>query len=65
MADTNETSGQGFIKDLGASLTNWTEKWIPDSLVIVWILSLIAFIMALSWGFGSEVSFGERVYGGI
>ena len=39
-----------FLKDWGGGLTNWTEKWIPDSLVIVWALSIIAYIFALIWG---------------
>ena len=50
MANSNQKSGFGFLKSWGAGLTNWTEKWIPDALVIVWILSIITFIMALIWG---------------
>ena len=46
MADSN----QNFLKSWGGGLTTWTEKWIPDALVIVWILSIITFIMALIWG---------------
>lgn len=65
MAENNQTTGQGFLKDLGAGLTNWTEKWIPDSLVIVFILSIIAYVLALIWGFGKEVNFGSRLYGGV
>ncbi|MBC8466876.1 MAG: short-chain fatty acid transporter [Deltaproteobacteria bacterium] len=65
MAENNQTTGQGFFKDLGAGLTNWTEKWIPDSLVIVFILSFIAYVLALIWGFGKEVDFGSRLYGGV
>jgi short-chain fatty acids transporter len=65
MAQPNEITSQGFLKDLGAGLTNWTERWIPDSMVIVFILSIIAYILALIWGFGKEVAFGSRLYGGI
>ena len=50
MAGNNQQSGFGFLKDWGAGLTHWTEKYIPDALVIVWILSIITFIMALIWG---------------
>jgi len=50
MAQRNETVSQGFLKDLGAGLTNWTERWIPDALVIVWLLTIITFILALIWG---------------
>ncbi|MBN2123670.1 MAG: short-chain fatty acid transporter [Deltaproteobacteria bacterium] len=50
MAANEQRSGLDFLKDWGAGLTNWTEKWIPDALVIVWILSIITFIMALIWG---------------
>jgi short-chain fatty acids transporter len=62
MAENNQRSGPGFLKNWGAGLTNWTEKWIPDSLVIVWILSIIAYIMALIWGFDSKVGFGSRLF---
>jgi len=39
-----------FLKNWGDGLTRWTERWIPDALVIVWILSMITFVMALIWG---------------
>ena len=65
MADTEEQTKQGGLPGLGESLTQWTEKWIPDSLVIVFILSIIAYIMALIWGFDSKVGFGDRLYGGV
>lgn len=50
MATDDQKSGLEFLKDWGGALTNWTERWIPDALVIVWILSIITFIMALIWG---------------
>jgi len=50
MATNNQRSGLEFLKDWGGALTNWTERWIPDALVIVWVLSIITFIMALIWG---------------
>jgi short-chain fatty acids transporter len=50
MAGNNQRSGFAFLKDWGGGLTHWTEKYIPDALVIVWILSIITFIMALIWG---------------
>ncbi len=65
MAENDQDSGLGFLKNWGAGLTNWTEKWIPDSLVIVWILSIIAFLLALIWGFDSKIDFGGRLFGGI
>jgi short-chain fatty acids transporter len=39
-----------FLKNWGDELTRWSEKWIPDALVIVWILSIIAYVLALIWG---------------
>ena len=50
MANSNEKSRLEFLKHWGGGLTNWTERYIPDALVIVWILSIITFIMALIWG---------------
>jgi len=50
MANNNQKSGLEFLKSWGGGLTHWTERWIPDALVIVWILSIITFIMALIWG---------------
>jgi len=58
MAQQNETGSQGFLKDLGAGLTSWTERWIPDALVIVWVLTIITFILALIWG---DVGLGGAV----
>ncbi len=71
----------GGLAGIGASLTNWTERWIPDSLVIVFILSIIAYIMALIFGTDAAfmklvgkkaavgapamASFGDRLYGGV
>ncbi|MEW6533556.1 MAG: TIGR00366 family protein [Thermodesulfobacteriota bacterium] len=43
-------SSMEFLKNWGDGLTRWTERWIPDALVIVWILSIVTFIMALIWG---------------
>ncbi len=51
-----------FLKDWGDALTRWTERWIPDSLVIVIILSIVAYIFALIWGFKPEVGIGSRAY---
>jgi short-chain fatty acids transporter len=51
-----------FLKDWGDALTRWTERWIPDALVIVIILSFVAFILALIWGFKPEVGLGSRAY---
>ncbi len=65
MANSDQTGDQGFLRNLGAGLTNWTEKWIPDSFVIVLILTMIAYILALIWGFGKDVGFSDRLYGGI
>jgi short-chain fatty acids transporter len=50
MPEKGERSSLEFLKDWGGGLTYWTEKWIPDALVIVWILSVITFILALIWG---------------
>ncbi len=51
-----------FLKDWGDALTRWTERWIPDALVIVIILSFVAYILALIWGFKPEVGLGSRAY---
>lgn len=54
-----------FLKDWGDGMTRWTERWIPDALVIVIVLSLVAYIFALIWGFKPEVSIGSRAYESI
>jgi short-chain fatty acids transporter len=51
-----------FLKDWGDALTRWTERWIPDALVIVIILSIVTFILALIWGFKPEVGIGSRAF---
>lgn len=51
-----------FLKDWGDALTRWTERWIPDALVIVIILSIVAYILALIWGFKPEIGLGDRAY---
>ena len=50
MAERSERSSFDFLKEWGDALTRWSERWIPDALVIVWVLSIITFIMALIWG---------------
>ena len=45
-----------ILQRWGAVLTTWTERWIPDALVIVWILTAVCFILALIWGDASPVS---------
>jgi len=65
MAQEMSQRSQGGLAGLGNKLTNWTERWIPDALVIVFILSMIAYVLALIWGFKPEVSFGDRLYGGV
>src|SRR3989304_6668906 len=54
-----------FLKDWGDALTRWTERWIPDALVIVIVLSLVTYILALIWGFKSEIGLGSRAYQSI
>ncbi|MDI7259557.1 MAG: TIGR00366 family protein [Thermodesulfobacteriota bacterium] len=54
-----------FLKDWGDGLTRWTERWIPDALVIVVFLSLVTYIFALIWGFKPEVGLGARAYQSI
>ena len=51
-----------FLKDWGDALTRWTERWIPDALVIVIGLSIVAYILALIWGFKPEIGLGSRSY---
>jgi short-chain fatty acids transporter len=51
-----------FLKDWGDVLTRWSERWIPDALVIVIILSIVAYILALIWGFKPEVGLGTRAF---
>ncbi len=50
MAESNKNSTLDFLKRWGGGLTRWSERWIPDALVIVWVLTIITFIMALIWG---------------
>jgi len=49
-----------FLKDWGDALTRWTERWIPDALVIVIILSFVAYVLALIWGFKPEVEIADH-----
>jgi short-chain fatty acids transporter len=51
-----------FLKDWGDGMTRWTERWIPDALVIVIVLSFVTYIFALIWGFKPEISLGSRAY---
>ena len=50
MEERSERSALDFLKEWGDALTRWSERWIPDALVIVWVLTIITFIMALIWG---------------
>jgi short-chain fatty acids transporter len=54
-----------ILKDWGDALTRWTERWIPDALVIVIVLSLVAYVLALIWGFKPEVGLGSRAFQSI
>lgn len=65
MAAVQKQTGQEGLAGAGIALTRWTERWIPDALVIVFILSMIAYVLALIWGFKAEVGFGSRLYGGV
>ncbi|MBS3921233.1 MAG: short-chain fatty acid transporter [Deltaproteobacteria bacterium] len=51
-----------FLKDWGDGLTRWTERWIPDALVIVIFLSIVTYVLALIWGFKPEIGIGDRAY---
>ena len=53
---TDHQRNTNILQRWGAVLTTWTERWIPDALVIVWILTAICFIFALIWGGASPVS---------
>jgi len=60
-----QESGSGFetLKNWGDGLTRWSEKWIPDALVIVWILTIISFVLAFIWGkttlMGEVIAWGK------
>jgi len=57
------TTGFETLKNWGDGMTRWSEKWIPDALVIVWILTIIAFILAFIWGkttpLGAVIAWGK------
>ena len=53
---TDHQRSTNILQRWGAALTIWTERWIPDALVIVWILTAACFIFALLWGDASPVS---------
>ena len=55
MSPSNRTN-RNFLQVWGAALTDWTERWVPDALVIVWLLTIICFAMALLWGEATPVS---------
>jgi short-chain fatty acids transporter len=63
MSSQASASTLDFLKDWGDGLTRWTERWIPDALVIVWILSIISFVLALLWGnttpLGAVIAWGK------
>jgi short-chain fatty acids transporter len=62
----NEPQGTfEFLKDWGDALTRWTERWVPDALVIVILLSIVTYIFALIWGFKPGVGLGSRSYQSI
>jgi len=65
MAEEQKSEKLGFLKSWGGGLTEWTERYIPDALVIVFILSIITFIFALIWGFKPEVGLMGRAYGSV
>jgi len=57
------------IQRLGNALTRLSERWMPDSLIIVWVLTFITFAVAIAcgppqsvkaadWGWGIEKSIG-------
>jgi short-chain fatty acids transporter len=58
MAVSTSPSTFEFLKDWGDGLTKWSEKWIPDALVIVWVLTFIAFALALIFG---QAGIGDAV----
>jgi short-chain fatty acids transporter len=63
MAVQTDASTFEFLKNWGDGLTRWSEKWIPDALVIVWILNFIAFALALIFGkatpLGALIAWGK------
>jgi short-chain fatty acids transporter len=62
MAQASSTSFE-TLKNWGDGMTRWSEKWIPDALVIVWILTIIAFILTFIWGkttpLGAVIAWGK------
>ena len=65
MAQQENSEKLGFLKAWGGGLTEWTERYIPDALVIVFILSITTFVFALIWGFKPEVGVMSRAFGSI
>jgi len=63
MSQSNDKSAMEFLKNWGDGLTRWSERWIPDALVIVFILTIITFIFAMIWGEtdfkGATVAWGK------
>ena len=55
MSDSKRRDGN-LLQVWGGALTRWTERWVPDALVIVWLLTIICFAMALLWGEATPVS---------
>lgn len=47
-----------ILRDVGASLTNFTERWVPDSWVICMMLTAIAIVLCI---FGAGASVEETV----
>ena len=53
------------IQRFGNALTQVSERWMPDSIIIVWILTLIIFISAMVWGDASPRKAVEAWGGGF
>ncbi len=47
-----------LLRDFGASLTNFTERWVPDSWVICMMLTAVAIVLCI---FGADASVEETV----
>jgi short-chain fatty acids transporter len=44
------------LRDFALMTSNWTQKWVPDAWIIAIILSVIVFLMAISFGNASPAT---------
>ncbi len=58
MSSSRQSIALDLLRDLGDTLTGWSQRWMPDGLVVVWLLTVISFVLTLIWG---NVTFAQAI----